>query len=115
MLAIAIALGIIEGLTEFIPVSSTGHLIIAGHLFGFVGDKASSFEVAIQLGAVLSVVFLYWRRFLGLIPNGPESRLRTHSTLAGWAGSRIGWQRFRPLVGFVDAMRSKKNCLRPRL
>jgi undecaprenyl-diphosphatase len=115
MLAIAIALGIIEGLTEFIPVSSTGHLIIAGHLFGFVGDKASSFEVAIQLGAVLSVVFLYWRRFLGLIPNGPESRLRTHSTLAGWAGLwRIGLATLPALlVGFLARHAIKERLFTP--
>ena len=115
MLAITIALGIIEGLTEFIPVSSTGHLIIAGHLFGFVGDKASSFEVAIQLGAVLSVVFLYWRRFLGLIPNGPESRLRTHSTLAGWAGLwRIGLATLPALlVGFVARHAIKEKLFTP--
>jgi undecaprenyl-diphosphatase len=86
----AVILGIVEGLTEFIPVSSTGHLIIAGHLLGFVGDKASSFEVAIQLGAILSVVFLYWRRFLGLLPSGAGAT-PTNSKLEGWFGlCRIG-------------------------
>ena len=63
---IAIILGIVEGLTEFIPVSSTGHLIVVGNLLRFEGEKASTFEVAIQLGAILSVVVLYWDRFLGL-------------------------------------------------
>lgn len=115
MLAITIALGIIEGLTEFIPVSSTGHLIIAGHLFGFVGDKASSFEVAIQLGAVLSVVFLYWRRFVGLVPNGPEARFPTHSTLAGWAGLwRVGLATLPALVaGFVAGHAIKEKLFTP--
>ena len=84
MLGIAVILGVIEGLTEFIPVSSTGHLIIAGHVLGFVGEKASSFEVVIQLGAVLSVVFLYWRTFLELIPSGSASGAR--SSLQGWSG-----------------------------
>jgi undecaprenyl-diphosphatase len=62
----AIILGIVEGLTEFIPVSSTGHLIIAGHLLGFTGEKADTFEIFIQLGAILAVLVFYWRRFLGL-------------------------------------------------
>jgi undecaprenyl-diphosphatase len=83
---IAVVLGIVEGVTEFLPVSSTGHLIIAGHLLGFIGEKASSFEVAIQLGAILSVVFLYWRRFLALVPNGPRAFVSGASNLTGWAG-----------------------------
>lgn len=90
---IAVVLGIVEGLTEFLPVSSTGHLIITGHLLGFVGDRASSYEVAIQLGAVLSVVFLYWRRFLGLIPLSNEfsQPSGSTSTLRGQSGWwRIG-------------------------
>lgn len=68
-LEIAAILGVVEGLTEFIPVSSTGHLIVAGSLLGFTGPKASCFEVFIQLGAILAVVILYWRRFVGLIPT----------------------------------------------
>ena len=83
-LGIAVVLGIVEGLTEFIPVSSTGHLILVGHLLGFVGEKAASFEVAIQLGAILSVVFLYWRRFIDLIPI--RSAAHSDSTLKGWSG-----------------------------
>lgn len=82
----AVILGIIEGLTEFIPVSSTGHLIVAGNLLGFAGDKASSFEVAIQLGAILAVAVLYWHRFVGLIPKGNDSMPHSASALQGWAG-----------------------------
>jgi undecaprenyl-diphosphatase len=65
---IAAVMGIVEGVTEFLPVSSTGHLILAGHLLGFTGQKASCFDVFIQLGAIFAVVCLYYHRFLGLIP-----------------------------------------------
>lgn len=68
----AFVLGIVEGITEFLPVSSTGHLIIAGHLLGFEGPKAATFEIVIQLGAILSIVVLYFRRFTGLLRNDPE-------------------------------------------
>ena len=64
---VAAILGIVEGLTEFLPVSSTGHMIIVGHLLGFEGDKAETFEVVIQLGSILAVVFMFWRRLFGLI------------------------------------------------
>jgi len=67
ILLIALILGIVEGVTEFIPVSSTGHLILATELLGFDADKWSAFNVIIQLGAILAIVVLYWRTFWAVL------------------------------------------------
>ena len=65
----ALALGVVEGLTEFLPVSSTGHLILFGQLLDFKGSFATSFEIMIQLGAVLAIVVLYRAKILGAFRN----------------------------------------------
>ncbi len=64
---VAAALGLIEGLTEFLPISSTGHLILAGHALKFGGAFADSFDVIIQVGAILAVLIFYRKRFLSLL------------------------------------------------
>ncbi len=74
----AIFLGIVEGLTEFIPVSSTGHLLLVGHFFGFDDEFfGKSFDVLIQLGAILALLSIYfgrlWKLFLGMF-NDPQAQ-----------------------------------------
>ncbi|HJW51678.1 MAG TPA: undecaprenyl-diphosphate phosphatase [Burkholderiaceae bacterium] len=67
LLAKAAILGIVEGLTEFLPISSTGHLIVASSLLGFRGEQVATFEIAIQTGAMFAVIWEYRRRLIGAV------------------------------------------------
>ena len=62
LLVKAAIMGIVEGLTEFLPISSTGHLILAGALLGFDDEKAKVFDIAIQTGAIFAVILVYWQK-----------------------------------------------------
>jgi undecaprenyl-diphosphatase len=86
-----ILLGIVEGLTEFIPVSSTGHLVLAGALLGFKDGSGGAFDIVIQLGAILAVIVLYWRRFLDVAIG-----------LFGWKQGPVAFTR-NILLGFLPS------------
>ena len=73
----AAIMGIVEGLTEFLPISSTGHLILAGSLLGFDDDKAKVFDIAIQTGAIFAVILVYWQKIRSTVialPNDRQAR-----------------------------------------
>jgi undecaprenyl-diphosphatase len=78
---VAIIFGIVEGLTEFLPVSSTGHLILAGHLLGFTGALAESVEVSIQLGSILAVVAYERRKIAHLLSHAVQEQVELISLL----------------------------------
>jgi len=71
----AAVMGVVEGLTEFLPISSTGHLILAGALLGFDGEKAKVFDIAIQTGAILAVIIVYWEKIKSTVIALPTQRL----------------------------------------
>ena len=77
ILWLVIILGIVEGITEYLPVSSTGHLILATELLGFRADEWAVFNIAIQPGAILAIVVLYWRTFrdvlVGMFQRSPDA------------------------------------------
>jgi undecaprenyl-diphosphatase len=89
----AFLLGIVEGLTEFIPVSSTGHLILASEIFGYDAEQWKVFNVVIQLGAILAVVAQYWRTFwavgVGLLRLAPQSIAFVRNLLLGFLPSAV--------------------------
>jgi undecaprenyl-diphosphatase len=75
-IAKAVVLAVVEGATEFIPVSSTGHQLLVGHFIGFHSPN-NTFEVLIQLGAILAILAVYFRRLFGIafaLPSDPRAR-----------------------------------------
>jgi undecaprenyl-diphosphatase len=90
---IAAILGLVEGLTEYLPVSSTGHLILASRMLGLEGDGADAFDVVIQLGAILAVVVHYrqllWKRASGLGKKDPASVQLLVALIVGFAPTAI--------------------------
>jgi len=73
----AAIMGVVEGLTEFLPISSTGHLILAGALLGMDDDKAKVFDIAIQTGAIFAVILVYWQKIretLVALPTQPQAQ-----------------------------------------
>lgn len=74
LLAKAALMGVVEGLTEFLPISSTGHLILAGSLLGFEDEKAKVFDIAIQTGAIFAVILVYWQKIRETLVDLPSSQ-----------------------------------------
>ena len=74
LLSKAAVMGVVEGLTEFLPISSTGHLILAGALMGFDDDKAKVFDIAIQTGAIFAVILVYWQKIRDTVLALPSER-----------------------------------------
>ena len=90
----AAILGVVEGATEFIPVSSTGHLIVAGDWLGFTGEDAKAFEIFIQLGAILAIVWLYRARLARVVRDAGRDpvakRLVTNLLVAFLPAAAVG-------------------------
>jgi len=88
----SILLGVIEGLTEFLPVSSTGHLLVAEKLLGLPDNHWEAFTIVIQFGAILSVVAVYWRKFWDVLvglPTSPKARQFAINVIAAFIPSAI--------------------------
>jgi undecaprenyl-diphosphatase len=81
LLVKAAVMGVVEGLTEFLPISSTGHLILAGALLGFDDEKAKVFDIAIQTGAILAVIIVYWQKIRHTLRALPTERAAQLFTL----------------------------------
>ncbi|UUX95040.1 undecaprenyl-diphosphate phosphatase [Aquabacterium sp. J223] len=88
LLAKAAVMGIVEGLTEFLPISSTGHLILAGALLRFTGESVKVFDIAIQTGAIFAVILVYWQRLAATargLGSQPQARRFVVNVAIGFA------------------------------
>ena len=97
--ALAVILGVVEGLTEFLPVSSTGHLILVGHALGFTGDVAANAEIAIQLGAILAVIVFEREKISRLLSGAWQEQKIWRSATAS-----------EPLASWADRIRTSMRC-----
>jgi undecaprenyl-diphosphatase len=94
-----VLLGIIEGITEFLPISSTGHLLIAER---WLGERSELFNVAIQAGAILAIVLIYWRRLVNLLTRFDDPANRDYlakltlafliTAVLGFIATHLGWK-----------------------
>ena len=88
----ALILGVVEGLTEFLPISSTGHLILAGALLGATEERWKVFEIVIQTGAIFAVIIVYWQRLYGVavdLPRSADARRFVLNVLIGFLPAAI--------------------------
>ncbi|MDD5335147.1 MAG: undecaprenyl-diphosphate phosphatase [Rhodoferax sp.] len=88
----ATLMGIVEGLTEFLPISSTGHLILTGSLLGFDDDKSKVFDIAIQTGAIFAVVIVYWQKIratLIALPSQKQAQRFALNVLIGFLPAAV--------------------------
>ena len=102
----AAIMGIVEGLTEFLPVSSTGHLILTGSLLGMTDSKSKVFDIAIQSGAILAVVIVYWQRIWGALSgmgSSAQARKLVMNVIIGFLPAAV--------IGFV----AYKKFIKPYL
>jgi undecaprenyl-diphosphatase len=101
----AAVMGVVEGLTEFLPVSSTGHLILAGSLLGMTDDKSKVFDIAIQTGAILAVIIVYWQRLssavLGLGSSAQARRFVLNVVIGFLPAAVIGFFVYKAIKKFL--------------
>jgi len=110
----SVILGIVEGLTEFLPVSSTGHLIMASDILKLDQEKYASFNIIIQLGAILAVVFLYHKRFYSLFDLNKLKSLKTNLKQKGFNIIHIAIAIVPTLaIGFVSRKFIKAHLFNP--